>query len=195
VLLLAGAQGHKAILQQFSEQIATLTQVRSLSARLFTREDQAQEHIQDGTYVVSTYREIAALLHDPRIRSLDAAHPHRAGEQATSGKLTLQGRESTQPFVFFDPSDHNRLHLLLMHQYTPQRMERMRDQAVGLGNSLLDVQRGRGQLDIVDDLAYPLTVTMICRPLGVPCEDETRFHTWMAALAPASTLRKARVRQ
>jgi cytochrome P450 len=140
---------------------------------------------QDGTYVVSTYREIVALLHDPRIRSLDAGHPHRVGERAASGKLTPRGRESTPHFDFFDPSEHDRLYRLLMHQFTPQRIDAMRDQAVWPVNSLLDAQRNRGQLDIVDDLAYPLTVTMICRLLGVPREDESRFHAWMAALAPS----------
>ena len=48
VLLMAGAQDHLVPLNQFSDQIATLTQVRSLTARLFTRFDQAQEHIQVG---------------------------------------------------------------------------------------------------------------------------------------------------
>jgi cytochrome P450 len=140
---------------------------------------------QDGTCVVSTYQEIAALLHDPRIRSLDADHPHRAGEQATSGKLTPQERESTPPLLFFDPPDHDRLHRLVMHQFTQERIEGMRDQAVGLVNSLLDAQRDRDQLDIANDIAYPLTVTMICRLLGVPRKDEPRFHAWTAALAPS----------
>jgi cytochrome P450 len=156
----------------------------ALTADYASREHEHRRYA-DGTYEVSTYREIVALLHDPRIPSLDADHPHRAGERAASGKLTPQERESTPHFDFFDPSEHDRLHRLLMHQYTQQRIEAMRLQALGPVNSLLDAQRGRGQLDIVDDLAYPLKVTMICRLLGVPREDEPRFHAWMAALAPS----------
>jgi hypothetical protein len=48
VLLMAGTEDHLVPLNQFSDQIATLTQVRTLTARLFTRFEQAQNHIQVG---------------------------------------------------------------------------------------------------------------------------------------------------
>jgi cytochrome P450 len=140
---------------------------------------------EDGTYVVSTYREIVALLHDPHLRSLEANHPHRVGEQAPSKQFTQQGHEITPSFIFFDSADHDRLHRLVMHQLTPERIEGLRAQIVEAVNSLLDEQRDQDQLDIADDIAYPLTVTMICRLLGVPRKDEPRFHTWTVALAPS----------
>jgi cytochrome P450 len=86
-----------------------------------------------------------------------------------------------------------------MHQFTPERVEQMGDQIVQLVNSLLDAQRDRGQLDIVDDLAYPLPVTVICHLLGVPREDEPRFHAWATPLArsldPAQGMSEAEVQQ
>lgn len=48
VLVMAGTDDHLVPLHQFSDQIATLTQVRTLTARLFTGFDQAQNHIQVG---------------------------------------------------------------------------------------------------------------------------------------------------
>jgi cytochrome P450 len=39
------------------------------------------------------------------------------------------------------------------------------------------------QVDIVDDFAYPLPVTAICKILGVPREDQPRFHVWADARA------------
>jgi pimeloyl-ACP methyl ester carboxylesterase len=53
VLLMAGVQDHLVPQNQFSDQIAQLTQVHSLTARLFTRFDQAQEHIQVGNIGLS----------------------------------------------------------------------------------------------------------------------------------------------
>jgi len=48
VLLLAGRHDHLVPLEIFSRQIAALTTVRSLTARLFTEADQAENHIQVG---------------------------------------------------------------------------------------------------------------------------------------------------
>ncbi len=48
VLLMAGAQDHYVPLHQFYDQITMLKNVRSLTARLFTRQEQAQNHCQIG---------------------------------------------------------------------------------------------------------------------------------------------------
>jgi cytochrome P450 len=137
----------------------------------------------DGTYVVSTYAEIATLLHDPRISSDERKSDSGAGALAASGKLLPEGQEDYQPFIFLDPPDHDRLRRIVMSRFTPARVERMRDRVARLVDELLDTQKDRGQIDIVDDFAYPLPVAVICELLGVPREDEPRFHSWAAALA------------
>jgi pimeloyl-ACP methyl ester carboxylesterase len=48
VLLMAGAEDHYIPVHQLTDQIATLTHVHSLTARLFTRAEQAQNHVQVG---------------------------------------------------------------------------------------------------------------------------------------------------
>jgi cytochrome P450 len=54
---------------------------------------------------------------------------------------------------------------------------------VSLVAELLERRAGQGSMDVVDDLAYPLPVTVICELLGVPKQDEPRFHDWASALA------------
>src|SRR5262249_47304922 len=67
---------------------------------------------------------------------------------------------------------------------------------------LLDNLKGKTRIDAVDEFAYPLRVSVICAILGVPREDEPRFHAWIQAfmngldLGPeAATEEQQRLRQ
>lgn len=53
VLLMAGEQDHYVPLHQFYDQIKALRHVRSLTARLFTRSEHAQNHCQIGNLALS----------------------------------------------------------------------------------------------------------------------------------------------
>jgi len=61
VLLMAGEQDHYVPLHQFHTQIKTLRNVRSLTARLFTRSEHAQNHCQIGNLGLSLQVIIAWL--------------------------------------------------------------------------------------------------------------------------------------
>jgi cytochrome P450 len=154
---------------------------------------------EDGTYVVSTYSEITELLHDPRISSDERKSDRGAGALVASGRLRPEGEEGNPPFIFLDPPDHDRLRHVAMHQFTPRRVNDMHERVVSLVTTFLEAQRDSGQIDIVDDLAYPLPVTVICELLGVPREDEPRFHGWATALArsldPAQGMSEEEIRQ
>jgi pimeloyl-ACP methyl ester carboxylesterase len=53
VLLMAGAQDHYVPVRQFARQIDLLTNARSVTGRLFTRGEQAQNHVQVGNVRLS----------------------------------------------------------------------------------------------------------------------------------------------
>jgi cytochrome P450 len=123
---------------------------------------------EDGTYVVSTYREIEALLYDPRISSDERKSTHVASMRFTTARVRQRVPESSLPFILLDPPDHDRLRRVVMHQFTPERVEGMCDRVVQIVDELLDAQRNRNQLDIVDDFAHPLPVSVISELLGIP---------------------------
>jgi cytochrome P450 len=137
----------------------------------------------DGTYVVSTYDEIVALLHDPRVSSDPRNHPELAGATAEPEE-GLPGLPL--PFINRDPPEHDRLRELATRPFgpprTPGRVEGMRPWLTEVTNDLIDNLAGKSRVDIVDDFAYPLPVTAICRLLGVPREDQPRFGQWADAL-------------
>ena len=128
----------------------------------------------DGFFAVSRYADVAALLHDPRL-----SKDQRKTDLPLSGAQRIEPR----PFLFLDPPEHDRLRRLVMHQFTPARVNALHDHIVALVDELLDAHRGQSRLDVVADLAYPLPVTVICELLGVPREDESRFHAWADTLA------------
>jgi cytochrome P450 len=118
---------------------------------------------EDGSYLVSTYREVALLTHDPRIR--------KTGEPPGGGPPA---------FINLDPPEHDRLRRLPVRHF--DQSEAIRPVLLRIVTELIDRLRGRRRIDIVDDLAYPFPVTVICDRLGVPREDEPRFHPWADAI-------------
>jgi cytochrome P450 len=139
----------------------------------------------DGSYVVSTYREIVALLHDRRVSSDPRSRPELADAPPEEGPPGLP-----LDFLRRDPPEHDRLRELATRPYgppcTPGRIEGMRPWLGEVANGLIDNLAGRHRVDLVDDFAYPLPVTAICRLLGVPREDQPRFHQWADAITEAA---------
>ena len=151
---------------------------------------------EDGTYVVSTYREIVSLLHDPRISS-DLRKSDRG-----SGKLAkkIESGNREPGFIFRDPPDHDRLRRIVMSEFTPERVEGMHDRMTRLVNELLDAKKSdQGQLDIVDDFAHPLPVAVISEMLGVPAKDRPCFEVWVPLLVrilePEEAVSKTEIEQ
>ena len=65
VLVLAGSEDHYVPVRQFYQQIEALKNTRSLTARLFTRAESAQNHCQAGNFglalqVITTWLELTA---------------------------------------------------------------------------------------------------------------------------------------
>ncbi|NUK62506.1 cytochrome P450, partial [Streptomyces lunaelactis] len=67
--------------------------------------------------------------------------------------------------------------------HTPRRVHNMRGELGRIVSDLIDGFGDRDQIDLVDDFSYPFPVTVICRLLGIPREDEARFHSWADTIA------------
>ncbi|MEU2264548.1 cytochrome P450 [Streptomyces sp. NPDC019645] len=132
---------------------------------------------EDGTYAVSTYHELLALLHDPRLTSTHA-------DQEAAG-----GGQFPPSFIGMDPPEHDRVRALAMRQFgpphSPYRIQDMRGELETTVRELIDAFPEGGEVDLVDAFAYPFPVTVVCRLLGVPHEDEPRFRTWADKLVAA----------
>ncbi|WP_030411828.1 cytochrome P450 [Streptomyces sp. NRRL S-1448] len=129
----------------------------------------------NGSYLVGTYHEINALLHDPRISSdrRNRTEPDEAGDPE-------QGIPPS--FIGLDDPEHHRLRSLAMRSFgpphTPGRIDALHGEITRIVQELLAELRTKDRIDLVDEFAYPLPVTVICRLLGVPTEDEPKFRGW-----------------
>jgi pimeloyl-[acyl-carrier protein] synthase len=124
-----------------------------------------------GFWVLTRYEDVMATLRDPRaikepIASFLAA---RFGASIPAVGLSMLDR---------DPPDHTRLRGLVSKAFTPKTVERLRPEVQAIVDGLLDRVEGAGAMDLIEQFAYPIPVTVICRMLGVPVEDHERFKGW-----------------
>ncbi len=140
----------------------------------------------EKTYVVTGYRELLALAHDPRISSDISRSPAGfGGEKPDPGGEHMQAYGRQASIIVSDPPDHDRARRQVMRHFgpphSPDLIPGMEPFVVRLANELLDKVRDRGatRMDVVEDFAYPIPVAVICKILGVPVEDEPMFHGWI----------------
>jgi cytochrome P450 len=88
-------------------------------------------------------------------------------------------------FLFLDPPDHTRLRKLVSKAFAPKVVKALEPDITALVDSLLDRVEQEGRFEVINDLAHPLPVAVICRLLGVPIEDEPQFSHASALLAAA----------
>ncbi|KFA93303.1 cytochrome P450 family protein [Archangium violaceum] len=77
-----------------------------------------------------------------------------------------------------DPPDHTRLRALVHKAFTPKYVERLRSRVQALSDSLLDAAARKGSMDLVEEFAFLLPVTIIAEMLGVPPGDYRKFQHW-----------------
>ncbi|MFD3657566.1 cytochrome P450 [Streptomyces sp. NPDC058620] len=79
-----------------------------------------------------------------------------------------------------DAPVHTRLRKLVTREFTPRRMDQLAPRIQVLTDELLDTMLagpGRGT-DLVEALAFPLPMSVICELLGVPFLDRQAFRQW-----------------
>ena len=75
-----------------------------------------------------------------------------------------------------DPPDHSRLRGLVVKAFTARRVEDMRPRIQQIVDQTLDAIIGHGHMDLIEDFAFRLPVTIICDMLGIPEEHREVFY-------------------
>ena len=86
--------------------------------------------------------------------------------------------------LFIDPPDHARLRRLVSRAFTPRTVEALRPRVEAMVDDLLAPVRSAGRAEMMQTLALPLPVAVICELLGVLEADRPQFVAWARDLAP-----------
>ena len=93
------------------------------------------------------------------------------------------GEEPQPPSMFgSDPPRHTRLRGLVSSAFTPRIVQRLEPRMVEIANQLVDEAVAKGEIDLVEALAFPLPVIVIAEIIGVPVEDREQFKGWSEQL-------------
>jgi cytochrome P450 len=77
-----------------------------------------------------------------------------------------------------DPPYHRILRGVIASAFTPMIVAKLESHIDKIANETLDGIIEKGRMDLIDDFAYPLPVTIIAELLGVPIKDRELFHKW-----------------
>ncbi|GAA0809360.1 cytochrome P450 [Spirilliplanes yamanashiensis] len=122
-------------------------------------------------HLVVGYEAVDAALRDPALGVPDAAGmdgrwPEWRHNRAVSLFVTSMLRSN--------PPAHTRMRRLAAGVFTARRVGRLRDTVAGQVAELVDALPP--EADVMEELAYPLPVAVICALLGVPASDRARFR-------------------
>jgi pimeloyl-[acyl-carrier protein] synthase len=82
-----------------------------------------------------------------------------------------------------NPPNHTRLKMLMHKAFTPRIIERLRSHIQEITDDLLDKVQDTGKMNVVEDLAFPLPITVIAELLGIPVSDRELLRDWSRPLA------------
>lgn len=84
-----------------------------------------------------------------------------------------------------DGPPHARLRKLVFKAFTRRAVEQMRDEIQAATDAALDAALARGGMEVIEELALYVPARMICRVMGIPDEDRSRFTAWTQARTSA----------
>ena len=85
-----------------------------------------------------------------------------------------------------DPPYHRTLRAVVASAFTPMTISKLEPRIESITHDLLNQVIEKGNMDLINDLAYPLPVTVIAELLGVPLQDRDTFRTWADKLVSSA---------
>ena len=132
--------------------------------------------------VLTRYSDVFATLRSNQVSRdveanaiLDSTDPiaiRRRGRRQGSAKTILN----------LDPPDHTRLRRLVSKAFTPSAIERLRPRIEEMVDTRLEAASGRGEIELIADLAFPVPFEVISELLDMPTGRADEISAWSQAI-------------
>ncbi|MDB9518583.1 cytochrome P450 [Roseofilum reptotaenium CS-1145] len=160
-------------------------------------------------WILTRYADIVTLLKDNRIDPRDGVEPlgdrtepHPQDLQTPQDRQNplldrfLHLREESQRLrqhwiIVTNPPQHDRLQKVLNPGFTHQKISRLEPHLQMMADRAIDKVLASGNMDIIEDFAYPLVVEAISELLGIPVEDRQRLVPLAREIALSIDLNKS----
>src|SRR5438105_11377517 len=138
------------------------------------RDNDPMHVTQFGAFVASRHAEASLVLRDKRF-----------GKDFVDRSIRRYGPKIMEEPVFRsmshwmlqqDPPDHTRLRGLVVKAFTARRVEDMRPRIQEIVDQTLQRIAPQGHMDLIEDFAFRLPVTIICDMLGIPEDHREVFY-------------------
>lgn len=119
---------------------------------------------------VFRYYDVQSILGDYKSFSAESerSKPLQGEDSPVAGKSLLKS----------DPPYHRTLRGVIASAFTPMAIEKLEPRIESIAHRLINQVIEKGNMDLINDMAYTLPVTVIAELLGVPTDDHNVFHKW-----------------
>ncbi len=134
-------------------------------------------------WVVTSYQDCATLLRDERFSVVTM--------KIYLPRLPVESRELLMPLfnrldtwmLFQDGDEHKRLRTPVTKAFDSRLMKLWEGKVQDITNALLEPLEGQSEFDLLEALAYPLPLGIICAMLGLPTDDQHQLRQWTTDIA------------
>src|SRR6202142_1144945 len=141
-----------------------------------------------GIWATASHGTASGVLRDPRFSSSPVHQPGYRPPAYPAGDPRAE--LPAADLLTMDPPDHTRLRRLVSRAFTPRAIAGLEPWIREVTDRLLTPVDAAAGFDLIDTLAFPLPIAVICHLLGVPAEDQASFRAWghdvAASLEPQS---------
>jgi hypothetical protein len=127
-----------------------------------------------GAFVTSRHADVSLVMRDRRFgKDFVERTIRRYGPKIMDEPIF---RSMSHWMLQQDPPDHSRLRGLVVKAFTARRIEDMRPRIQEIVDQTIDAVADKGHMDLIEDFAFRLPVTIICDMLGIPEEHREVFY-------------------